>query len=71
MPARPSSGALTVPPEHRLRTAPYAVTGMVEEVQRARMSFRDQTLAGIHHPRASGDPPTSGDYRWGAHCEAQ
>ena len=43
LPTRPSSGTLTVPPEHRLRTAPYAVTGMVEEVQRASMSFLEQT----------------------------
>ena len=60
-------------PTHRLRTALwYAVTDMAEEVrvQRARMSFREQTLAGSHHPLASGDLLTSGDYRWGAHCEA-
>ena len=43
---------------------------MVEEVQRVVMSFCEQTLAGTHHPRASGDPSTSGDYRWGAHSEA-
>ena len=66
-----SDGALSDP---RQSAASYAVVGMVV-AWLSRYSappgrhelLREQALAGTHHPHASGDPSTSGYYRWGAH----
>ena len=55
-PKRSSYGAPTVALGHRPSIASKAVVGMVDEVLRASMSSRHQTLAGTHHPYASSDP---------------
>ena len=56
-----SYGAPTDALGHRPSIASKAVVGMVDEVLRASMSSRHQTLAGTHHPYASSDPD-SGAY---------